>query len=129
MPWTILLVGCLKRTLHAGFPAMLPRTTSGQQVVHFDCWQIRSIMANAMNGVRCCFFQATILAKDKRAHTKHSSSLVELERGQFRWLIILFHTTQQISTTLVLCDTCTCHSSGLSRVANILHSSRLFLYI
>jgi hypothetical protein len=73
LPLTLTGNGALTKddilTLHAGYPALLPRTKSGQQVVFADRRQWVST-ANATNRLRCVFYMAKIVAEDERAQTE-----------------------------------------------------------
>jgi hypothetical protein len=56
-------------TLHAGWPAILPDTSSGQKAVFFD--RRKWIPShNTENRLRCVFYVFKVLAEDKRTQTE-----------------------------------------------------------
>merc|ERR1712150_312364 len=65
------------KSLYAGFPAILPRTRTGQQVVLFDRRQ-HLITASGETHLKCIFYVFSVLAQDPRAQTEGVLGLVFL---------------------------------------------------
>jgi hypothetical protein len=81
LPLTLTGKGALTKdgilTLQVGFPAILPNTKSGQQVVFGDGRQCVST-SNATSKLRCVFYLAKKLAEDERAQTEGVLAVVLL---------------------------------------------------
>ena len=103
LPLTLTAIGTLTRdniiTLQAGYPAILPNTKSGQQVLFGDRRQCVST-SNATSKLRCCFYAVKKLAEDERAQTEGILGLVllvmprlqDFDRGYIKRMASLMET-------------------------------------